>query len=121
VIQDGAEGLPSGVRWSTAAAAVIARVASASSARGAWSRSGTGLYFGFDSHHHGEWRGQLHLDGEHIADCTNPATARRIHQIRDALVRVEDPIGGGRGWGNLQTTIVGAWPDEGLDETSSFI
>ena len=33
---------------------------------------GTGLYFGFDGHWHGEWRGDLHVDGEHIADCTDP-------------------------------------------------
>jgi hypothetical protein len=25
---------------------------------------GTGLYFGFDGHWHGEWRGELHVDGE---------------------------------------------------------
>ena len=82
---------------------------------------GTGLYFGLDGHFHGEWRGALHVDGEHIADCTDAATARRIHQIRDALMRVDDPVGGGRGWCNLQTTIVGAWPDQGLDEESSFV
>ena len=38
---------------------------------------GAGLYFGFDGHWHGEWRGDLHVDGEHIADCTDPTTARR--------------------------------------------
>jgi hypothetical protein len=82
---------------------------------------GTGLYFGLDGHHHGEWRGKLHVDGEHIADCTDPATARRIHQIRDAVLRVDDPVGGGRGWCNFQTAIVGEWPDEGLDEAGSFV
>jgi hypothetical protein len=81
---------------------------------------GAGLYFGLDGHFHGEWRGALHVDGEYIADCTDPATARRIHQIRDAVMRVDDPVGGGRGWCNLQTAIVGAWPDQGLDEESSF-
>lgn len=82
---------------------------------------GAGLYFGLDGHHHGEWRGPLHVDGEHLADCTAADTARRIHQIRDAVMRVDDPVGGGRGWCNLQTAIVGAWPDEGLDEESSFV
>lgn len=82
---------------------------------------GLGLYFGLDGHHHGEWRGRLHVEGEHTEDCTDPATARRIHQIRDAVMRVDDPVGGGQGWGNLQTAIVGAWPDEGLAEESSFV
>jgi hypothetical protein len=82
---------------------------------------GLGLYFGLDGHHHGEWRGAANVDGEHVADCTDPVTARRIHQIRDALMRVDDPVGGGRGWCNLQTAVVGAWPDEGLDEASSFV
>jgi hypothetical protein len=82
---------------------------------------GTGLYFGFDGHHHGEWRGKLNVDGEHIDDCTAPDTARRVHQIRDALLRVDDPVGGGRGWCNFQTAIVGEWPDDGLDAESSFV
>jgi hypothetical protein len=82
---------------------------------------GTGLYFGLDDHFHGEWRGASHVDGEYFRDCTERATAERIHQIRDAIVRVDDPVGGGRGWGNLQTTITGAWPDEGLDEETSFV
>jgi len=82
---------------------------------------GGGLYFGLDGHHHGEWRGALHVDGEHVADCTDLATAQRFHQIRDAVLRVEDPVGGGHGWCNFQTTMMGAWPDEGLDESTSFV
>ncbi len=82
---------------------------------------GAGLYFGFDGHHHGDWRGALHVDGEHIADCTDPAVAPRMHQIRDAVMKVSDPVGGGTGWCNLQTIIVGAWPELGLDESTSFI
>jgi hypothetical protein len=82
---------------------------------------GTGLYFGLDGHHHGEWRGKHHVDGEHIADCTQPDVARRIHQIRDAVLRVDDPVGGGRGWCNFQTAIVGEWLDEGLDDATSFV
>ena len=37
---------------------------------------GAGLYFGFKGHHHGEWRGRLHVEGEHLPDCTDPAVAR---------------------------------------------
>jgi hypothetical protein len=82
---------------------------------------GLGLYFGLDGHHHGEWRGSMHIEGDYVPDCADPSTTRRIHQIRDAVVRVDDPKGKGRGWANVQTTIVGAWPDEGLDEASSFV
>ncbi len=82
---------------------------------------GTGLYFGFDGHWHGEWRGELHVDGEHIADCTHPDTARRVHQMRDNLVRVDDPVGGGTGYGNLQSIFAGPHPDLGLTEDASFL
>jgi hypothetical protein len=82
---------------------------------------GTGLYFGFDGHWHGEWRGDLHVDGEHLADCTEPDTARRIHQMRDNLVRVDDPVGGGVGYGNLQSIFAGPHPAIGLTEGASFL
>ena len=75
---------------------------------------GAGLYFGFDGHHHGELRGDLHVDGEHIADCRPPEVARRLHQIRDTAVRVVDPVGGGEGWGNCQPIAAGPWPELGL-------
>jgi hypothetical protein len=82
---------------------------------------GTGLYFGFDGHWHGEDRGALHVDGEYIADCTDVATAHRIHQIRDNLVRVEDPVGGGVGVGNMQTVFSGPHAGAGLTEDASFM
>ena len=82
---------------------------------------GTGLYFGFDGHWHGEWRGDLHVDGEHLADCTDVDTAHRIHQMRDNLVRVDDPVGGGTGYGNLQSIFAGPHPDIGLTEEASFL
>jgi len=75
---------------------------------------GAGLYFGFDGHHHGEWRGELHLDGECIEDCRTPEMARRLHQIRDTAVRVVDPVGDGVGWGNCQPIAAGPWPELGL-------
>jgi len=82
---------------------------------------GAGLYFGFDGHWHGEWRGAQHLDGEYIADCTTFEEARRLHQLRDCIVRVEDPVGGGAGVGNLQSIVAGPHPDLGLDEATSFM
>lgn len=82
---------------------------------------GTGLYHGFDGFHHGSWRAELHVDGEHIPDCSDPEVARRVHQIRDCVIRVEDPVGGGVGWGNCQTVAMGAWPELGLpDANGSF-
>ncbi len=52
---------------------------------------GAGLYFGFDGHWHGEWRGARHADGEYIADCTTPDAARRLHQLRDCIVARRRP------------------------------
>ena len=82
---------------------------------------GTGLYFGFDGHHHGEWRGEHHVDGERIDDCSAPEAARRVHQIRDTVVRVADPVGGGVGWGNWQPMAVGELPELGLAAHDSFV
>lgn len=81
---------------------------------------GTGLYFGFDGHHHGGWRGAAHTDGERFTDCSDPTTARRVHQMRDTVVRVSDPVGGGTGVGNWQPMITGPFPHLGLDAESSF-
>jgi hypothetical protein len=82
---------------------------------------GAGLYFGYAGHHHGEYRGELHTEGERIADCTVPAVARDLHQIRDTVVRVTDPLGGGVGVSNCQPIITGAWADLGLDADTSWI
>jgi hypothetical protein len=79
---------------------------------------GAGLYFGLDGHHHGEWRGELHLDGERIPDCRPLAVAQRLHQIRDTAVRVSDPVGGGTGPGNCQVIAAGPWPELGLADES---
>jgi hypothetical protein len=82
---------------------------------------GAGLYFGFDDHHHGEWRGAMHLDGERIADCTTPDQARRLHQLRDTVVHVVDEVGGGEGVGNAQPIIAGESERHGLTLDTSFI
>ena len=81
---------------------------------------GAGLYFGWEGHHHGEWRGELHVDGEYLADCSEPSLARRLHQVRDTFVRVHEPDTGAVGWGNCQPMITGAYPDRGLSADSSF-
>ena len=82
---------------------------------------GPGLYHGFDGQAHGQWRGPLHVEGEYIADCSDPATARRVHQHRDCIIRVDDPIGGGTGIGNLQSIVVGADAAMGLSMEASFL
>lgn len=82
---------------------------------------GAGLYFGFDGHHHGEWRGDLVVEGERIADCTDPAEARRLHQLRDTVVHVRDPVGGGEGFGNCQPIVTGPHAASGLGAEDSFI
>jgi len=82
---------------------------------------GAGLYFGFDGHHHGEWRGELLTEGEHIPDCTEPSTARRLHQLRDTVVHVVDTTGGGEGWGNCQPIVTGGDAELGLSAEDSFM
>ena len=82
---------------------------------------GAGLYFGFDGHHHGDWRGELNVEGERIADCSDPDQARRLHQIRDTAVRVLNPVGGGAGFGNCQPIITGTHPHRGLTADTSLM
>jgi len=82
---------------------------------------GTGLYFGLDGARHGQWRGELHLDGDHYTDCDTRDVARKIHQHRDAVVTVDDPVGGGRGGGSIQTIAIGAFPEFGLTLESTFV
>jgi hypothetical protein len=81
---------------------------------------GAGLYFGWQGHHHGEWRGELHVDGERLADCRQPELARQLHQLRDTFVHIHERATGAEGWGNCQPMITGAHPDLGLDGESSF-
>jgi hypothetical protein len=82
---------------------------------------GAGLYFGFGGHHHGEWRGELHVEGERIPDCTDLEAAHRLHQIRDTVIRVTDREGGAVGYGNCQPIITGGDEELGLHEADTFI
>lgn len=76
---------------------------------------GAGHYHGGDGAYHGSWRGELHVDGDHVGDTTDPAVIARYTQFRDCMIRVEDPVGGGVGYGNCQTYVHGTWPEFGLD------
>lgn len=80
---------------------------------------GTGLYFGFDGKHHGQWRGEFHVEGEHIADCSEHDSARRVHQIRDCIIKITD--GDAVGYSNYQTVVSGEWPELGLSAEDSFM
>jgi hypothetical protein len=82
---------------------------------------GSALYFGLDGHWHGEWRGSSHLEGEYTENCADPTSARRLHQLRSTVVRVDDPVGGGVGYGDFQTLAVGSDEDMGLTQEASFI
>lgn len=82
---------------------------------------GLGKYFGLDGAWHGQWRGPLVVEGEHVPDTRVPEVLRRIHQIRDTMVAYHDPVGGGAGIGNYQSTIAGAWPELGLTQDTSFM
>ena len=50
-----------------------------------------------------------------------PENARRVHQIRDTVVRITDPVGGGVGWGNWQPIVTGEHPELGLTADTSFM
>ena len=76
---------------------------------------------GYQGHWHGEWRGENFLDGEYHADCTEVDVASSLHQLRDCVVEVRDPVGGGVGWGNLQSIVAGVHEDMGLTGQDSFI
>jgi hypothetical protein len=81
---------------------------------------GAGLYGGFDGHHQGEWRGELHVDGEHLEACDTVEVAHRVHQHRDCIVRVEDLVDGSTGVGTLQSNVIGPHPEMGLTAEASF-
>ncbi|MFK8050620.1 MAG: hypothetical protein AB8B81_19510 [Halioglobus sp.] len=75
---------------------------------------GAGLYHGYEGQHNGMWRGILHVEGDYYPDCSDVAAMTKLNQFRDCMIEVEDPIGGGVGWGNCQTFVMGSWPDFGL-------
>ena len=44
-----------------------------------------------------------------------------MHQLRDLLIHVEDPVGGGVGMGDIETFALGAFPELGLTAENSFL
>jgi hypothetical protein len=82
---------------------------------------GTGGYFGWNGRMIGQWAGPLVVDGEHLTGLDAPEMAKEVHQLRDVLCRVEDPVGGGSGYANIETLAVGEWPDLGLTAENSFV
>ncbi|MEH6551080.1 MAG: hypothetical protein V7711_00930 [Pseudomonadales bacterium] len=77
---------------------------------------GAGHYHGGDGKYHGSWRGQEFVDGDYVADASEPPVIERYSQFRDCMIRIEDPLGGGIGYGNCQTYVHGSWPAFGLEE-----
>lgn len=82
---------------------------------------GAGHYHGGDGQYHGSWRGELVVDGVYEKNAAEPAVLERFTQFRDCLIRVQDPVGGGVGWGNCQTYIHGAWPEFGLSGSEPML
>ena len=77
---------------------------------------GAGLYHGFDGHYHGQWRGALHVEGEHFADCSTAESVARLNPFRDCLIELRDPQTAAVGIGNCQTWVQGSWPELGLPD-----
>ena len=75
---------------------------------------GAGHYHGGDGKFHGSWRGELFIDGDHVADASDIDIIARYGQFRDCIIRVTDVAEGAVGYGNCQTHIHGAWPEFGL-------
>jgi hypothetical protein len=82
---------------------------------------GTAGYYGWNDWVYGQWVGEEKVEGNHVIGADKPENARELHQLRDLLVRVEDPVGGGTGLGNAETFALGAFPERGLTAENSFL
>ncbi|SHL42828.1 hypothetical protein SAMN05443637_12842 [Pseudonocardia thermophila] len=80
---------------------------------------GTGLYFGFRGHRHGQWLGPQHLDGERFADVTTREALEEVHQLRDCVIRVRE--GEATGYGIFESMVIGEHPKYGLTRETSFL
>lgn len=78
----------------------------------------TALYLGFDGKKHGNWRGELNLDGEMIPDMTAPEVRKRLASaVRDTIVKVKE--GDARGYGLFEPIVLGEWPKMELSSTKT--
>jgi hypothetical protein len=78
-------------------------------------------YIGYGGANHGDWQGELVVNGEHLPDTGSVEVLHQIHQIRDLLIKVDDPVGGGTGYANLETVLIGAFPDMGVTAETTYI
>ena len=76
----------------------------------------TGGYGAWAGHKHGAFKGDLHLDGEYIADCWSDENLPQLGQFRDTPIRVRD--GDAVGYGIMESLIGGEWPELGLTAES---
>ncbi|MBI2801820.1 MAG: hypothetical protein HYX63_16350 [Gammaproteobacteria bacterium] len=73
---------------------------------------GPALYLGFDGKKHGNWRGELNVDGEQIPDMTAPDVRKRLGSaVRDTIVRARE--GDAVGYGLFEPIVLGEWPQFG--------
>ena len=82
---------------------------------------GTAGYFGWEGRPAGMFTPDEIVSGEKLAGMDQPAVARQAHQLRDLLVHVEDHRVGGVGLGNIETLVLGAFPEKGLTAENSFL
>jgi hypothetical protein len=76
----------------------------------------TALYLGFDGKKHGNWRGELNLDGERIDDMTAPEMRKRLATaVRDTIVKVRE--GDAKGYGLFEPIVLGEWPEMELSSS----
>lgn len=76
----------------------------------------TGGYGSWGGHRQGEWRGDLHVEGDHIADVL--AALPQLGQFRDAPVTIRE--GNATGFGIQESIYNGVFPELGLGEDSDF-
>lgn len=73
-------------------------------------------YGDWKGHKHGRYLGELHLDGEHIADCWDDEHLDLLGQFRDTPIRVRE--GDAVGYGIMESIVTGDWPELGLTAES---